>query len=150
MNTHTNTNTNAAPLAVRRTRPEPRPVPVFLDDGQPHVYADGAAQPELEPAADAYGRAIGFLAVDAGEGSGDTRPIHAPLAAANLDAELEPLGLYKTAEGRLLADFRLFSLAGTRIECAAHLWMEVNPAAPVGAVWDALWRPAFPEADGEG
>ena len=150
MNAHTNKHTAA--LAARRSRPEPRnPVPVFLDEG-PRVYSaeDEAARPELEPAADAYGRLVGFLCVETEGGAGDARPTHAPLSAANLDAELTPLGIYRTAEGRLLAHFRLASLAGARIEADAGVYMELNPGAPLGRVWDALFRPAFPEAEGEG
>lgn len=149
MNTHTNT--HAAALAGRRSRPEPRhAVPVFRDEGRPIVSADTVddARPELEPAADAFGRFVGFLAVDAGEGAGDARPTHAPLTAANLEAELAPLGIYRTADGRLVAHCRLASLAGAKIDCGAGVYLELNPAAPLGAVWDALFRPAFPEGEG--
>ena len=149
MNTHTNT--HAAALASRRSRPEPRrAVPVFLDAGRPIVSADTVddARPELEPAADAFGRFVGFLAVEAGEGTGDARPTHVPLTAASLDSELAPLGIYRTADGRLLAHCRLASLAGARIETDAGVYLELNPAAPLGAVWDALFRPAFPEGEG--
>ena len=145
MNTRTHA---AAALAGRRTRPEPRhAVPVFRDEG-PRVYAatEEPAHAELNPAADAFGRAVGFLAVEVEEGE-RARPTHAPLTAANLEAELAPLGIYRTADGRLLAQFRLASLAGAKIEADAGVYMELNPAAPLGAVWDALFRPAFPEGE---
>ena len=150
MNTHTNT--PAAAFAARRSRPEPRnSANVFLDE-KPRVYSaeDEAARPELEPANDAYGRLVGFLCVETEGGAGDARPTHAALSAANMDAELTPLGIYRTAEGRLLVHFRLASLAGAKVEADAGFYMELNPAAPIGRVWDALFRPAFPKAEGEG
>lgn len=149
----TRTHAHAAPLAGRRPHPEPRrAVPVFLDEGRPIVSADTVedARPELEPAVDAFGRSVGFLVVDAGEGTWDARPTHAPLPAANIGAEIALGGIYRTADGRLFAHGWLASLAGVRVDTGVGVYLELNPAAPVGAVWDALFRPAFPEGKGEG
>lgn len=147
----TRTHAHAAAAPGRRATPEPRhAVPVFRDEGRPIVLADAdaGARPELEPAADAFGRAVGYLLAEPGEGAGDARPTHAPRSAF-LDAELDPAGIYRTADGRMFAHFRLASLAGAKVDAPAGVYLELNPAAPVGAVWDALWRPAFPEC-GEG
>lgn len=148
MRTMKRTTASPAVALAARLNPEPRrAVPVFLNDGRPIVSADTAADsPELNPAADAFGRFVGFLSVETDAGAGDARPTHATIAAANLEAELAPLGIYRTADGRLLAHCRLDSLAGAKIECGAGFYLELNPAAPLCAVWDALFAAAYPAA----
>lgn len=120
-------------------------VPVFIDEGHPTVLADTDTRPEYSPAMDAFGRWVGNLAVQDEADAGDARPTHAPRTAF-LEAELFPEGIMRAADGRLLAQFRLASLGGAKIECGAIVYMELNPAAPVGAVWDALFAAAYPAA----
>ena len=142
--THTH---KPAALAGRRS-PEPRALPVFADGGPIVATDDIAANPELMPDADALGRMVGNLVTDPGDGDGT--PTHAPLSVT-LDAEVEPLGVYKATDGRLYAHGMIVTLGGAKVNLAGvSVYFELNPAAPVGAVASLLFRPARPATNGEG
>ena len=128
------------------------PPAIFARGARPLVIGNASVDehPEMHPAADAYGRMIGHLCIETGDGAGETRPTHAPLRV-QLDAELDPSGIFRTADGKLYALFGISSLAGEKVSIDALVHFEIDPAAPVGAVWDSLFRPAFPaDAGGEG
>lgn len=137
----------AAALAGRRSS-EPRTLPVFTDGGPIVATDDIAANSELMPDADALGRMVGNLVTEPGDGDGT--PTHAPLSVT-LDAEVEPLGVYRAADGRLYAHGMIVTLGGTKVDVAGvSVYFELNPAAPVGAVAGLLFRPAKPATGDEG
>ncbi|MBQ9727602.1 MAG: hypothetical protein IJV65_08880 [Kiritimatiellae bacterium] len=133
-----NTNTHVAALAPRRELRHA--VPVFRDE--PLVLADTDRRPDLFPASDAFGRWVGNLVVETDAETGDDRPTHA-LRAVSLDAELAIEGIFRTDDGRLLAQFRIVTLGGAKVNVDAIVYQEVNPAAPIGVVWSELLKPAF-------
>jgi hypothetical protein len=142
------THTHATVIPGRRNPERSNAVPVFVND-EPIVATDDAgANPGLLPDSDAFGRMVGNLATEDGGGAGDTRPTHAPLTAT-LEAEIVPEGIFRSVDGRLYAHGRIVSLAGAKVDVAGvGVYMEIDPAAPVGAVWGVLFRPAYPDGEG--